>query len=110
VRKYMKSKLFGVFLCLILVGSVLLPLGVFVGASGEGPAPDRFVPYQRLPEDIRVTLEENASSAALESIRGGILLRKSSLKLGWAERSSRGTCTRCTTQGAPSISSAAVVK
>lgn len=82
MRKYMKSKLFGVFLCLILVGSVLLPLGVFVGASGEGPAPDRFVPYQRLPEDIRVTLEENASSAALESIRGGHPPQKELVKAG----------------------------
>ncbi|MFW6105212.1 MAG: hypothetical protein ACOC7P_01370 [Chloroflexota bacterium] len=66
------KRLVGVLLCLILIGSVLFPLNMFGADSVKGPSSDEwFITYQRLPEDIRVILEEYASPAALESIRAG---------------------------------------
>jgi hypothetical protein len=66
------KRLVGVLFCLILVGSVLLPLGTFGADSGKGPSSDDwFIPYQRLPEDIKVILEEEASPEALELIQAG---------------------------------------
>jgi len=44
---------------------------MFVAGSGEEGSSDWFIPYERLPEDIRVILEERASQPALEFIKQG---------------------------------------
>lgn len=79
----MKNRVVGVLFCMILVGLVLLSFGMLGAASGESPSSDDwFIPYQRLPEDIRVILEERASPEALESIRQGHHPREELIQYG----------------------------
>jgi hypothetical protein len=81
------KRLVGVLFCLILVGSVLLPFGTFGADSSKGPSSDDwFVPYQRLPEDIKVILEEKASPEALEFIQKGEQPREDLIQEGWMGR------------------------
>lgn len=78
----MQGRLARVIVCVIVAGLLLLPSAMFVAGSGEEGSSDCFIPYERLPQDIRVILEECASQPALEFIKEGHPPRKELVEAG----------------------------
>jgi hypothetical protein len=106
----MQSRVVWVIVCVIVGGLLLLPSAMFVAGSGEDGSSHYFIPYERLPEDIRLILEEDASQPALEFIKQGQPPQEELVKAGLGREEFEGMCTQCTTQRAPCISSGALVK